>query len=74
MPNPETETLMKFASNPVGFINSSITPTVSSLLSGGNTDIFNVNGVSVYANNADEFINSLKTLKNKAIQKTRKRN
>ena len=74
VPNPETETLMKFASNPVGFINSSITPTVSSLLSGGNTDIFNVNGVSVYANNADEFINSLKTLKNKAIQKTRKRN
>lgn len=73
IPNPATETLMKFADNPASFINSLPIPSISSLSKSGDTEIFNVSGITVNANNADEFISSLRTLKNKAIQKTSKR-
>ena len=73
VPNPETQTLMKFAQNPASFINSLSTPDVSSLYSNGYSEIFNISGITVNANNAEEFINSFRTLKNKAIQKASKR-
>ena len=74
VPNPATETLMKFANNPASFINSLSTPNIASLSNSGYTEVFNVSGITVNANNAEEFINSLRTLKNKAIQRTSKRN
>ena len=73
VPNPETQTLMKFAQNPASFINSLSTPDVSSLYNNGYSEIFNISGITVNANNAEEFINSFRTLKNKAIQKASKR-
>lgn len=74
IPNPATETLLKFANNPASFIKALDATNVSSLQGENHTEIFEINGVSVNANNADEFINSLRSLKNKAIQKTSKRN
>ena len=74
VPNPATETLMKFADNPAAFINSLSLPVMSSAFGGEHTEVFNISGITVNANNAEEFIKSLKGLKNKAIQKTSKRN
>ena len=74
VPNPATQTLMNFADNPASFINGLNLPMLSSMNKGNYSEVFNISGVTVNANNAEEFIRSLKGLKNKAIQKTSKRN
>ncbi|MEG0835739.1 MAG: phage tail tape measure protein [Christensenellaceae bacterium] len=75
IPNPITERLMNFGENPITFLSTLIRrPSFSQNASGQSVvENYNISGVNVTANNMTEFIDSIKTVKARAIQRTTNR-
>ena len=77
IPNPVTKNLWEIGQNPQGYISRFLNiPSINNKTKevSKNEVVYSINGMTVYANNADEFVTSINArFKNKAIQETYRR-